>query len=55
MLTVKDVVEITGLHEGSIRRLCKDGKIPAMKIGGRIRIPKKFLLDSFDADVCFSS
>lgn len=50
MLTVKEVVEIAGLHEGTVRRLCKDGKIPAMKIGGRIRIPKRFLLDSFDAD-----
>ncbi|MBP3894597.1 MAG: helix-turn-helix domain-containing protein [Atopobiaceae bacterium] len=50
MLTVNDMAEITGLHVGTIRRLCKDGKIPALKIGGRIRIPKKFLLDSFDAD-----
>ena len=50
MLTVNETAEITGLHEGTIRRLCKDGKIPAVKIGGRIRIPKRFLLDSFDAD-----
>ncbi|MBR1830297.1 MAG: helix-turn-helix domain-containing protein [Atopobiaceae bacterium] len=50
MLTVKDVVEITGFAEGSVRRLCKEGKIPSMKIGGRIRVPKRYLLDSFDTD-----
>ena len=50
MLTVKDVVEITGFAEGSVRRLCKEGKIPSMKIGGRIRIPKKYLMDAFDAE-----
>ena len=49
MLTVRDVSEIMGFSEGAIRRLCKEDKIPNMKMGGRIRIPKKFLLDSFDA------
>lgn len=48
MLTVNDAADITGFAVGSIRRLCKDGKIPSMKVGGRIRIPKQFFLDSFD-------
>ena len=40
MLTIKDVVEITALHEGSVRRLCQNGDIPSTKVGGRIYIPK---------------
>ena len=47
MLTVKDVAEITGFHEHSVRRLCQEDKIPSMKIGGRLRIPKQFFLESF--------
>ena len=46
MLSVKDVSEIMGLSEGAVRRLCKQEKIPNMKIGGRIRIPKQCILES---------
>ena len=45
MLTVKDVAEITGLHANSIRRLCRDGKIPNMKFGQKVMIPKEFFAD----------
>lgn len=45
MLTAKDVAEITGMHENSVRRLCKDGKIPSMKVGQRLVIPKDFFIE----------
>ena len=43
MLTVKDVAEITGMHAGSVRRLCNAGKIPFTKFGSRLYIPKTYL------------
>ncbi|MBQ9059385.1 MAG: helix-turn-helix domain-containing protein [Atopobiaceae bacterium] len=50
MLTVKDVSEIMGFSEGAVRRLCKEDKIPNMKMGGRIRIPKQYILEPFETD-----
>ena len=46
MLTTKDVAEITGLHVHSVRRLCKDGKIPNMKFGQKVMIPKDIFTES---------
>lgn len=46
MLTVKDVAEITGMHAGSVRRLCNAGKIPFTKFGSRLYIPKTYFTQS---------
>jgi excisionase family DNA binding protein len=45
MLTIKDVAEITGLHVNSVRRLCRDGNIPSMKLGQKIMIPKDVFVE----------
>ena len=38
--TVEEVAKALRLHEYTIRRLCRDGKIPAFKVGGQWRFGK---------------
>lgn len=38
-LTTKQASERLALHQESVRRLCRSGKIPAIRIGKRLRIP----------------
>lgn len=40
-LTVQEVAELTKLHEMTIRRYIRDGKLEVVRIGRRIRIPIK--------------
>lgn len=35
LLTIKDVVEITGMTPQYLRQLARQGRIPAVRIGGR--------------------
>lgn len=39
-LTVREVAELTKLHEMTIRRYIRAGKLEAVRIGRRIRIPR---------------
>jgi excisionase family DNA binding protein len=39
--TVEEVAEALRLHEYTIRRLCREGKIPAFKVGGQWRFRKE--------------
>ncbi len=41
--TVEEVAEALRLHPYSIRRLCREGKIPCFKFGGQWRFEKKQL------------
>ena len=38
--TVEEVAKALRLHEYTIRRLCREGKIPAFKVGGQWRFRK---------------
>lgn len=54
MLSTKNIAAITGMSQGRITILCKDGKLPATKIGdGRWFVPKTYFTDAslhFDAE-----
>lgn len=39
--TVDEVAKAVKLHPYTIRRLCRDGKIPAFKFGGQWRFKKE--------------
>jgi len=41
--TVEEVAEALKLHPYTIRRLCREGKIPAFKFGGQWRFDKQEL------------
>lgn len=41
--TVDEVAEALRLHPYSVRRLCREGKIPCFKFGGQWRFEKKQL------------
>ena len=43
LLTVREVAELTQLHEITIRRYIKAGKLDAVRIGRRIRVPREAL------------
>lgn len=43
LLTTQEAAEYLKMHEMTIYRYCKTGKIPCSKIGGRWRISKKIL------------
>ena len=38
--TVDDVAEALKLHPYTVRRLCREGKIPCFKVGGQWRLRK---------------
>lgn len=44
IMTIKEVARYLGLHELTVRRLAREGEIPAFKIGRQWRV-KKDLLD----------
>ena len=39
--TVDEVAEALKLHPYTVRRLCREGKMPGFKIGGQWRFDKK--------------
>jgi excisionase family DNA binding protein len=45
-MTIDDVAKYLSLHPLTVRRLAKDGEIPAFKVGRQWRI-KRELLDSW--------
>ena len=46
IMTIADVAEYLGLHELTVRRLAREGAIPALKLGRQWRI-KRDLLDEW--------
>jgi excisionase family DNA binding protein len=49
--TAEEVAEFYGLNPDTIRRMCREGKIPGAKqFGRRWRIPAKFLEDNPSID-----
>ena len=49
IMTVDEVAEYLNLHPLTVRRLARDGEIPAFKVGRQWRI-KRDLLDRWIAD-----
>lgn len=49
IMTVDEVAEYLSLHPLTVRRLARDGEIPAFKVGRQWRI-KRELLDKWIAD-----
>jgi excisionase family DNA binding protein len=47
VLTPEEVASYLKIHIGSVLRLCRQGKLPAVKIGGGWRIPKSALNEMF--------
>ena len=46
IMTIADVAEYLGLHELTVRRLAREGAIPALKLGRQWRV-KRDLLDKW--------
>lgn len=42
-MTVAQVATICGVTERTVRRWLRDGRLPALRVGGRIRIPEHAL------------
>ena len=49
IMTVDEVAEYLNLHLLTVRRLARDGEIPAFKMGRQWRI-KRYLLEQWIAD-----
>jgi len=45
VLTPEETAEFLKIHVGSVLRLCRQGKLPGVKIGGGWRIPKSALIE----------
>ena len=43
MMTIDQVAEYLNLHPLTVRRLARDGKIPAFKVGRQWRVKRKLL------------
>ena len=49
MLTISEVAEYLKLHELTVRRLAREGELPAFKVGRQWRIQRAKLQDWIDA------
>lgn len=47
ILNTKQIAETLGISECTCRRLLKEGKIPAVKVGSRFRTTREVLEDWF--------
>jgi excisionase family DNA binding protein len=43
IMTIADVAEYLGLHELTVRRLAREGAIPALKLGRQWRVKRDLL------------
>jgi excisionase family DNA binding protein len=43
ILTIAQVAEFLGLHELTVRRLAREGELPALKLGRQWRVKKDLL------------
>lgn len=49
MMTISEVAEYLKLHELTVRRLAREGELPAFKVGRQWRIQRKKLQEWIDA------
>lgn len=49
LLTVKDCSEIIQQSEATVRRLCREGELPSVRIGRRLYIPRNQFAEHIDA------
>lgn len=47
ILNIKKACDLLGIHQRTMYSLLKEGKIPAVKIGGQWRFSRQVLLDLF--------
>jgi len=47
ILNIKEACELLGIKQRTMYTLLKDGKIPAIKIGGQWRFSKELLINMF--------
>ncbi|MEX0781269.1 MAG: helix-turn-helix domain-containing protein [Dehalococcoidia bacterium] len=45
LLTIDEVAAILRLHTDTVRKHLEVGRIPSIRIGSRVRIPRKTLFD----------
>jgi len=43
LLSVADVAEALAVHPETVRRLVRRGEVPAVRVGGQVRIPRVFV------------
>jgi len=43
LLSVADVAEALAVHPETVRRLVRRGEVPAVRVGGQVRIPRGFV------------
>lgn len=43
IMTISEVAEYLGLHELTVRRLAREGQLPALKLGRQWRVKKDLL------------
>ena len=51
LLTMKDGAVILAQSEATVRKLCREGELPSIRIGRRLYIPKSQLVDFIEAHV----
>ena len=51
LLTMKDGAVILAQSEATVRRLCREGELPSIRIGRRIYIPKAALIEFVEEHV----
>lgn len=49
--TIEEVAYLLKSSVKSIRRLCKSGKMPAIKVGAAWRVPRKYLANMFNIEI----
>lgn len=55
LLTMKDGSAILQQSEATVRRLCREGELPSIRIGRRLYIPKSQLVDFIEAHISGSA
>ena len=51
LLTMRDCAEILQQSEATVRRLCREGELPHMRLGRRIYVPKQTLRETIEKAV----
>lgn len=49
LLTMKDCSAVIQQSEATVRRLCREGELPSVRIGRRIYVPKAQFVEHIDA------
>ena len=49
LLTIKDCSAVIQQSEATVRRLCREGELPSVRIGRRLYVPKSQFIEHIDA------